>query len=77
MKPMVMVTVEGGIATAEVITGEVEIIQWDWDVIDETEEPKEIVEMMRQARRLPDDWPQKGSILNGMAQALAQLEDEG
>ena len=72
-KPMVMVTVEGGIANVETIRGDVEVVQWDWDVIDDTRLPYEILDYIEQAERLPDDWWAKAGILATMREALADL----
>ena len=72
-RPMVMVTVEGGIASTEVIRGDVEIVQWDWDGIDDTSEPSEILDYIEQAERLPDDWWAKAGILATMREALEDL----
>lgn len=72
-KPMVMVTVDGGIAYANVVRGEVDIVQWDWDVIDSTSEPNEIRGYIEQALLLPDGWPEKTAILANMKEALDKL----
>lgn len=72
--PMVMVTVEGGIATAQVIRGDVDVIEWDWDVIDETNEPREIEAAIAEAERLPDDYPGRSIILNQMRERLLLLD---
>lgn len=73
-KPLVAIWVEDGIAYYKVIRGDVEVLQWDWDLVDEGEE-EEIRGYVAQVEQLPDDYPEKAEILDEMRKALIRFEE--
>jgi len=73
-RPMVIAWVEGGIGYTAVVRGPVDILAWDWDVIEETDNPQDIRDAISEAEQLPDTWADKENILNTMRHHLEAFD---
>ena len=74
-KPMVLVEIDGNINEITVISGEVDVVELDWDAV-ETMGREEVRRAIKETKRLPDSFERKAEILEYLV-TLQESMDEG
>jgi hypothetical protein len=73
LRPQVYVNVKGGIAEATVTRGDVEIIQVDWDMFEDSEpEAEDILNVYRELK-LVADASYRRDLLDGLKEEVSRL----
>jgi hypothetical protein len=75
-KPVVLSWVDGGVGYWQIVSGEADVLFWDWDVVNDGEDREAIEAYLADAKRLPDDWPGRSDIIASMEDALAGIDDD-